>query len=54
MVKVFDEAVKRQVLLGKGGFMKNVIRIQPPMCLTPADVDYALAVLEDIVKTENL
>ena len=54
MVRVFDEMAKRKILLGKGGIKKNVIRIQPPMCLTEADVDYTLAVLEDVIKTEGL
>lgn len=54
MMRVFDQMSKRKILFGKGGMHKNVIRIQPPMCLTEADVDYTLCVLQDIIKTEGL
>ena len=34
------------VLLGKGGYFGNVLRIKPPLCLTTADADFAVEVLE--------
>jgi len=34
------------VLMGKGGIDGNVLRIKPPMCITAADVDYALDALD--------
>ena len=39
------------ILVGKGGLDSNVLRIKPPMCLTAADVDYALDAL-DIALTQ--
>ncbi len=32
--------------IGKGGFFGNVLRIKPPMCITKADVDYIVEVLD--------
>jgi alanine-glyoxylate transaminase/(R)-3-amino-2-methylpropionate-pyruvate transaminase len=43
---IMEHARELGVLLGKGGLEGNVLRIKPPMCLTAADVDFALEVLD--------
>lgn len=38
------------VLFGKGGLYGTVFRIKPPMCITKADVDFAVAVLKRAIQ----
>jgi alanine-glyoxylate transaminase/(R)-3-amino-2-methylpropionate-pyruvate transaminase len=45
-LEIMEQAREMGVLLGKGGLDGNVLRIKPPMCLTAADVDFALEVLD--------
>ena len=43
---VLEKAKDLGLLIGKGGLFGNVLRIKPPMCLTYADADFMLEVLD--------
>ena len=44
--RVLENARNNGLLLGKGGFWGHTIRMAPPLCITQADVDFALDVLD--------
>ena len=45
-LEVLEAAREMGVLVGKGGLQGNVLRIKPPMCITAADADFAVDVLD--------
>ena len=46
VLDVMEALREMSVLVGKGGLDGNVLRIKPPMCITAADVDYALDAMD--------
>jgi len=44
---LMEEARKRGLLVGKGGFYGNVIRLSPPLNITRTDVDEAVRILDE-------
>jgi alanine-glyoxylate transaminase/(R)-3-amino-2-methylpropionate-pyruvate transaminase len=51
---VLEAAREAGVLIGKGGLDGNVLRIKPPMCITKADVDFALDVFDRALSSVGL
>ena len=45
--RVLELARELGLLIGKGGLWGQTIRIKPPLCLTLADADFLLEVLDD-------
>ena len=44
-VQLFEETVKRRLLIGKGGLAGNAVRISPPLSVGADEIDEALSIL---------
>lgn len=45
-LELFEALRELRVLVGKGGFFGNVLRIKPPLCVTREDAEYAIEALD--------
>jgi alanine-glyoxylate transaminase/(R)-3-amino-2-methylpropionate-pyruvate transaminase len=50
---VFERTKDYGILLGKGGRFGNTLRVQPPMCVSEDDINFALDVLDMSLKEAN-
>ena len=50
---VFETCKDLGLLIGKGGYFGNVLRMKPPMCITEADVEFILEVLDEAFAKES-
>ena len=48
--EVLERCKERGLLIGKGGFFGNTLRIKPPMCLTRADADFLVDCLDEVLE----
>ncbi|MGB9879224.1 MAG: aminotransferase class III-fold pyridoxal phosphate-dependent enzyme, partial [Anaerolineae bacterium] len=46
--QIMEESRKRGLLIGKGGLYDNVIRLTPPLIVSPREIDEALEVLDKV------
>jgi alanine-glyoxylate transaminase/(R)-3-amino-2-methylpropionate-pyruvate transaminase len=48
---VFERCKELGLLIGKGGLWGNTLRIKPPMCITRADADFMLEVIDEALSS---
>jgi alanine-glyoxylate transaminase/(R)-3-amino-2-methylpropionate-pyruvate transaminase len=46
---VLELCKERGLLIGKGGYFGNTLRIKPPMCLTRDDADFLVDCLDEVL-----
>lgn len=52
--EVLEKMKDRGFIIGKNGLYRNVMAFQPPLVISPEDIDRLLNSLEDVLKEENL
>ena len=45
----FERCKDHGLIVGKGGLHGSVIRLKPPMCISPADADFLLKVFKSVL-----
>ena len=50
---VFETCKELGLIIGKGGYFGNVLRIKPPMCITEEDIVFMLETLDEAFKKET-
>lgn len=50
---IFETCKDLGLIIGKGGYYGNVLRIKPPMCITEDDIAFILDVLDDAFAKET-
>ena len=48
--EIYETMKDKKILVGLGGSKKDVLRVMPPMCLTKADIDKFIDVLDDTLE----
>ncbi|XP_055927910.1 alanine--glyoxylate aminotransferase 2, mitochondrial-like [Argiope bruennichi] len=50
---ILEDAKEMGLLLGKGGLHGNVFRIKPPMCISRADADFCVSVMDIAISKQS-
>lgn len=53
VLDIFEDLKDEGLLVGRGGHYGNIFRMSPPMCITKADVDFALPILRKVLKKHS-
>ncbi|XP_046993138.1 alanine--glyoxylate aminotransferase 2, mitochondrial-like isoform X1 [Schistocerca americana] len=53
-MEIWEDCKDMGVLLGRGGLCGNVLRMQPPMCITKADADFTVDVIRRVLLKQRL